>query len=41
MARHGPEEPGPTRFPLATPITSAARLMLALFEQLVTDAGGT
>jgi len=37
-----PEDPGPYTFPpIAATITSAARLMLALLERLVTDAGGT
>jgi hypothetical protein len=39
--RH-PEDPGPYAFPpIAATITAAARLMLALLERLVTDAGGT
>lgn len=38
----GPEEPGKFCFPpSAAVITGAARLMLALLERLVTDAGGT
>jgi hypothetical protein len=37
-----PEEPGPFCFPpIASLITAAARLMLALPERCVTDAGGT
>ncbi len=37
-----PEDPGEFAFPpLAACITGAARLMLALLERLVTDAGGT
>jgi hypothetical protein len=37
-----PEEPGAFAFPpLAALITAAARLMLALLERLVTEAGGT
>jgi hypothetical protein len=37
-----PEDPGPYAFPpIAATITAAARLMLALLERLVTDAGGT
>jgi hypothetical protein len=37
-----PEDPGPYTFPpSAATITAAARLMLALLERLVTDAGGT
>jgi hypothetical protein len=37
-----PEEPGAYAFPpLAALITSAARLMLALLERLVSDAGGS
>ena len=37
-----PEEPGAFAFPpIAALITSAARLMLALLERCVTDAGGT
>jgi hypothetical protein len=36
-----PEDPGPFCFPpLACSITAAARLMLAILERLVTDAGG-
>ncbi len=36
-----PEDPGPYCFPpIATSITAAARLMLALLEQHVTNAGG-
>jgi hypothetical protein len=39
---HQPEDPGPYTFPpFAATITAAARLMLALLERLVTDAGGT
>ena len=39
---HHPEDPGPYTFPpIAATITAAARLMLALLERLVTDAGGT
>jgi hypothetical protein len=37
-----PEDPGPFCFPpIAAAITAGARLMLALLERLVTDAGGT
>jgi len=37
-----PEEPGPFCFPpMASLITAGARLMLALLERCVTDAGGT
>ncbi len=37
-----PEDPGPYCFPpVAASITAGARLMLALLERLVTDAGGT
>jgi hypothetical protein len=37
-----PETPGEFYFgPLASVVTGAARLMLALLERLVTDAGGT
>jgi hypothetical protein len=37
-----PEDPGPFNFPpVACSITAAARLMLAILERLVTDAGGT
>ena len=37
-----PEEPGEYCFPpMATTITAAARLLLALLERLVTDLGGT
>src|SRR5207253_3249154 len=36
-----PEDPGPYCFPpVAASITAAARLMLALLERLVRDAGG-
>jgi len=39
---HAPEEPGAFAFPpLAVLITSAARLMLALLERSVSDAGGS
>jgi hypothetical protein len=39
---HAPEEPGAYCFPpLAACIAGAARLMLALLERCVTDAGGT
>jgi hypothetical protein len=39
---HGPEEPGAYCFPpIAACIAGAARLMLALLERCVTDAGGT
>lgn len=39
---HAPETPGEFCFPpIAACITGAARLMLALVEQLVTDAGGS
>ena len=37
-----PEEPGPFYFPpVASLVTAGARLMLAIFERLVADAGGT
>jgi hypothetical protein len=37
-----PEDPGPYTFPpIAATITAAARLMLAILEQEVNDAGGT
>ena len=37
-----PEDPGPFCFPpVACTITAGARLMLAILERLVTDAGGT
>jgi hypothetical protein len=37
-----PEDPGPMAFPpIAAAITASARLMLAVLERLVTDAGGT
>jgi hypothetical protein len=39
---HAPEEPGDFCFPpIGAVITAAARLMLALLERCVTDAGGT
>ncbi|MGI8309035.1 hypothetical protein [Saccharopolyspora hattusasensis] len=39
--RKNPEMPGPFTFPpIATCITAAARLMLAMLERAVTDAGG-
>jgi hypothetical protein len=39
--RH-PEDPGPYAFPpVAASLTAGARLMLALLERLITDAGGT
>jgi hypothetical protein len=42
VAVSAPEEPGEFGFPpIAASVTAAARLMLALLERLVTDAGGT
>ncbi|QUH03823.1 hypothetical protein HUO13_26095 [Saccharopolyspora erythraea] len=39
--RKNPEMPGPYTFPpIATCITAAARLMLAMLEKAITDAGG-
>jgi hypothetical protein len=41
VTTHAPEEPGPFCFPpIAALIPAAARLMLALLERCVTDAGG-
>ena len=39
---HNPEDPGEYCFPpIAATITGSARLMLAILERLITDAGGT
>ena len=39
---HAPEDPGTFCYPpLAAPLTAGARLLLALLERAVTDAGGT